>query len=103
MISGESLLKSISIVVAALDQRLASDVVLHVLLGRVESAVITATRSRVNETAGDALDEKRVVDLELNSVLELLLALLEHFVETLGLGDSAREPIEDEAIRKRTR
>lgn len=94
----ETLAQRLGVVVTALHQRLARDVVLHVVLGRVEDAVVGTAGSRVDETARDARDEKGVVDLELDRVLQGQVALAEHGVETLGLGDGAREAVEDEAI-----
>ena len=53
----------------------------------------------MNQAACYPLDKERVVNLELDSVLELLVALLEHTVQTLGLGDGAGEAVENETIR----
>lgn len=99
VVGAETLLQGLGVVVGALDEGLAGDVVLHVLLGRVERAVIAAPGGRVNETAGDALDEERVVDLELDGVLQGLTPLLQHGIETLGLGDSAREAVENKPVK----
>lgn len=52
----------------------------------------------MDEAARDARDEQRVVDLELDCVLQGQVALAEHGVETLGLGDGAGEAVEDEAV-----
>lgn len=93
----EALLESVGIVVGALDQWLARDVVGHLLLGRVELDVVAAARGGVDQTAGDARYEELVVNLELDGVLEGLVALAEHLVETLGLGDGAGETVKDEA------
>lgn len=96
MIGAETLLQSFGVVVGALDKGLASHVILHILLGRVEGAVIAAAGGGMHEATRDALDEERVINLQLNGVLERLIPLLEHGVETLGLGDGAREAVEDE-------
>jgi hypothetical protein len=97
VVGGEALLEGLGVVVGALDEGLARDVVLHVHLGRVEGAVVGAARGRVDEAAGDAGDEQGVVDLELNGVLQGRLLLRQHLVEGLGLGDRPREAVEDEA------
>ena len=97
MVRRQALLQGVGVVVAALDERLARRVVRHGLLGGVEDGVVGAARGRVDEAAGDAGDEEGVVDLELDGVLELLGAGVEHGVEVLGLGDGAGEAVEDEA------
>lgn len=51
----------------------------------------------MDEAAGDAGDEERVVDLELDGVLEGFALVGEHVVEFLGLGHGAGEAVEDEA------
>lgn len=99
VVGHEALLERISVVVGPLDQGLARNVIRHVLLGRVEGAVVAATRGRVHQAARDAGDEQGVVDLKLNGVLQLLLFLGEHLVESLGLGHGAGEAIEDEAVK----
>lgn len=98
MVGTETLLEGVGVVVAALDERLAGNVVLHVLLGRVEGCVVGSAGGGVDETAGDAGDEEAVVNLELDGVLELTLALLEHGVEALGLGDGTGEAVKDETV-----
>lgn len=40
VVGDEALLQSVGVVVASLDERLASDIVLHVVLGRVEGGVV---------------------------------------------------------------
>lgn len=97
VVGGQTLLEGGLVVVSTLDKGLASNVVGHGLLGRVEDLVVRAAGSGVDETTGDTRDKQLVVDAELNGVLERLLAGLEHVVEALGLGDSARETVEDEA------
>lgn len=97
VVGGEALLEGLGVVIAALDKRLAGDVVGHGLLRGVEDLVIGPARGGVDETARDARHEEGIVDLELDGVLEGLVALAEHLVETLGLGDCAGEAVEDEA------
>jgi hypothetical protein len=53
----------------------------------------------VNQTAGNTRDEERVVDLQLDGVLQRLLGGFEHAVELLSLGDCSWEAVEDEAAR----
>jgi hypothetical protein len=54
----------------------------------------------VDQSASNTGNEQRVVDLELDGVLELLVALCEHGIETLSLGDSSGETIENEAAAR---
>lgn len=98
VVSGEALLEGLGVVVGALYQGLAGDVVLHVALGRVEDLVVRAAGGGVHEAAGDARDEEVVVDLQLDGVLEGLLRRREHLVELFGLGDGAGEAVQDEAV-----
>jgi hypothetical protein len=95
----QALLQGLGVVVAALDQRLASDVVLHVILGGVEGGVVGTAGGGVDQAASDASNEERVVDLELDGVLQRLVALLEHNVKTLGLGDGTGEAIQNETAQ----
>jgi len=53
----------------------------------------------VNKTSSDSGDEESIVNLELNSMLKLLLACGKHVVQALGLSDSTRESIKDETIK----
>lgn len=55
----------------------------------------------MNQAAVDTGDEQGVVDLQLNGVLEPLIALPKHRVEALSLGHGARKAVEDEATRGR--
>lgn len=96
VVGNETLLEGIGVVIAALDKRLAGDVVGHGLLGRVEGRVVRAARGGMDQAAGNAFNQKRVVDLELNNVLEGLVALLQHGVETLSLRNRSGETVENE-------
>lgn len=98
VVGSETLGQSLSIVIGALNQGLASDVVLHVGLGRVEDLVVRAAGGGVNQAASDTGHKQAVVNLELNGVLELLLTVRKHVIEALGLGDSSRETIKDETV-----
>jgi hypothetical protein len=100
MVGAETLLEGLLVVIGALDKRLASHVVLHILLGRVESSVVAAARGGMDETTGDTFDEERVVDLKLDSVLKGLVAFLEHGVEAFCLGHSSREAVENETVHR---
>lgn len=100
VVGTQTLLEGIGVVVRALDQRLASHIVLHVALGRVEDLVIRAAGGRVDQTASDASHQERVVDLQLNGALELLLTGEKHVVQTLGLGNSAGETIQNESTSR---
>lgn len=99
----KALLEGVGVVVGALDERLAGDVVDHGHLGRVEGGVVGAARCWVDQATRDARDQQGVVDLQLHSVLQGLVALLEHCVETLSLGNGTRETVEDESARMEKR
>lgn len=100
VVGNQALLEGLSVVIAALDKRLAGDIVGHGLLRGVECCVVGSARGRVDETAGDTLDKESIIDLQLNNVLESLLALLEHGVEAFGLGNGSGEAIKDETAGK---
>lgn len=51
----------------------------------------------MDEAAGDTRDEEGVVNLKLDGVVEGLVFCGEHGVQALGLGDSAREAVENES------
>ena len=97
VICAQSCRQRLLVVVAALNQWLASDIVGHRFLGWVEDLVVAAAGGGVDETAGDAGDEEGVVDLELDGVHEGFRLGFEHLVEALCLGDCAWETVEDEA------
>lgn len=96
VVGSEALGECVGIVIGTLDQRLAGNVVLHLLLGRVEDLVVRAARGRVHQTAGDTGDEQGVVNLQFNGVLKFLLAGSKHVIQALGLSDSPRETVQDE-------
>jgi hypothetical protein len=52
----------------------------------------------MDETASNAGDEERVVDLELDCVLQGLLGGFKHAVELLSLDNRSWEAVEDEAV-----
>lgn len=96
----KTLLQGVGVVVGALDQRFTGDIVLHLLLGRVEDLVVRAARSRVDQAASNSGNQEGIIDLQLNGVLKLLLALGKHVIQTLSLGNGTRETIKDETIEK---
>lgn len=63
-----------------------------------ELLVVTSTGSRVDQSTGNSGNEQVVVDEELDGVFERLLALLEHLIELLSLGNVTRETVEDETV-----
>ena len=97
VVGRKTLLKRLGVVIRALDEGLAGGVVGHGHLGGVEDLVVRAARGGVDETASDAGDEQGIIDLQLNGVLQGLVALAQHGVEALGLGHGAREAVEDKA------
>lgn len=82
-----------------MDKGLSGNIVGHGGLWWVEDLVVRTARGGVDETAGDSRNKELVVNAELNGVLERQASLVEHVVEALGLGDSARETIEDESVK----
>ena len=51
------------------------------------------------ETAGNPLDQRLLVDLHQDHVVEVAVGGFQHAVERLGLRHGAREAVEDEAVR----
>lgn len=101
MVGSQTLGQGVGVVIGTLDQGLAGDVVLHVILGGVEDLVVGTAGGRVDETAGDTSHQQGIINLQLNGVLELLLASEKHIVETLGLGDCPGETVQNEAVGPR--
>ena len=58
-----------------------------------ELLVVRASAARVDETTRNSGNEKRIVDLELNDMVELLLAPRQHFVQLLSLRNRPREAV----------
>ena len=85
MVGGEALDKRLRVVVRALDERLARDVVRHGLLGRVEHLVVRPARRNVEQAPRDPLDKQLVVDGELKDYVNLGVPLRQHAVQALGL------------------
>ena len=98
VVGSQSLLESSLVVVASLDQGLASDIIGHVRLGGVEDLVVRSAGRRVDETTSNSGNEEIIVNAELDSMLERELPRSKHLIKTLGLGDCARETIKDEAV-----
>lgn len=96
VVSSQTLGEGLGIVVRALDQRLAGNVVLHVRLGRVKNLVVRAAGSRVDQTTSNTSDKQSVVNLQFHGMLELLLAGREHVVKALSLRNRPGETIQDE-------
>lgn len=94
----QTLGKGVGVVVGTLDKRLAGDVVLHVFLGGVENLVVRPSRGGVDQTTSNSCDQKGIVNLQLDSVLELLVALVKHVVQTLSLGNGTRETVQNEPV-----
>jgi hypothetical protein len=60
--------------------------------------VIAFAAFGAGEAAGDALDQRVLVDLQLDHMVELAAALGEQQVERLGLGAGAGIAVEDRAL-----
>ncbi|KAH3668618.1 hypothetical protein OGAPHI_002372 [Ogataea philodendri] len=98
VVGDKSLLQSINVIVRSLDQWLASDVVLHLLLRRVEQLVVRSTGSWVDQSAGDTGNQQLVIDLELHSFLKRSLVGGQHLVELLGLRNGSWESVQNEPV-----
>lgn len=77
----ESLAQCRFVVVAALHEGLASEVVLASHVRGLEVDVVRATRGHVDQAASDALHQQLFVDLELQRAIELGVLALQHDVE----------------------
>jgi hypothetical protein len=93
VVRGQSLLEGLSIVVRPLDQRLAGYIILHILLGGVEDLVVRTSRGRVDQATRYPCNQQRIINLQLDGVVQLLLAARKHVIQTLCLGNGAREAI----------
>jgi hypothetical protein len=67
--------------------------------GRLERVVVACATLGAGEPARDPLDQRLVVDRDLDDRVELEAALLEHAVQRFGLRHRARVAVEDEALR----
>lgn len=65
-------------------------------MNALEFLVVCSAAGRVDESTGNAGDEKLIVNLELDDGIELLFALFQHLVEFLSLDNSTRETVENE-------
>ena len=54
----------------------------------------------MDESAGNTGNEQSIVDLQFNGVVELLLAVVQHVVQTLGLGHGTRETVKNETASR---
>lgn len=84
-------------VVAALDERLARDIINHLYLRRVEVDVVGAARGRVDDAASDASDEQVVRDNEVDDAIDGFLGA-QQLVQDACLRGRPRKAIEDEAV-----
>lgn len=94
----ETLLESVGIVVRTLNKRLSGNVVLAGNLRGSKLDVVGAARGRVHKTASDTADQEVVLDLELDGVLDRLLASVKHLVQLLRLNHGTGEAVQDEAV-----
>ena len=54
----------------------------------------------MQESARYTSNKKLIINLELDGVLQWPAALLEHGVQSLGLGDCSRKAVKDEATQR---
>ena len=52
----------------------------------------------MNKAASDAGNKKTVVDLKLHGMLKLLLLIMKHFVQSLGLCHRSGKAVKDETV-----
>lgn len=97
VVSRKTLLQRLGVVIGTLNQGLAGDIILHIVLGRVEDLVVRPSRGRVDKTSRNSGDQEGIVDLKLNSMLELLVTSFKHVIQTLSLSNSTREAIQNES------
>lgn len=98
VVGDQALLEGLGVVVRALDERLASDVVLHGDLGGSELSVVRAARGDVDQASSDAGHQQVVVNGQLDNGVQVLLLVLQHGIELLGLDSGAGESIENESV-----
>src|SRR3546814_19631480 len=65
-------------------------------LRRLEAIVIAGPASRTGEAAGNTLDQRLLVDLQFDHVIEPEFLALQQRIEGLGLGAGARAAVENE-------
>ena len=92
-----SLSQDLGVIVLALDKRLASEVVLALNLGWVELDVVRSATCGVNAATLNSLNKNVIVDLELNSLVDLLATRAEHAVELLSLNSGSGEAVKQES------
>lgn len=85
-------------VIAALDERLAGDIVFACHLGRAEEQVVGAATGGVNQATGDSLDKQLVVDVQVDHLVDADVLLLQKAVQNLSLVDGSGKPIKDETL-----
>src|SRR5205823_13024336 len=98
MIDLEAGLDRLGPVVGAADEFAAAAYVADPLAARpVIPLVIARAALRAGEPARQPIDERRLVDVEQDHMVEFQIMLSEHRVERLCLRNVARKPVEDEA------
>lgn len=100
VVSGQSLLQCLGVVIRALDKRLPSDVVGHLLLRWVEDFVVGSSRARVDQSARYPRNKKTVINLEFDGMLQRLLAFAKHVIQSFSLSNCTREPVKDETVKR---
>ena len=77
----QTLLEDLGVVILSLDQRLASDIVLTLLLRGVEHDVVGATASGVHSSAGNTLDQLLIGHIEGKNGVNLHSVSSKHLIE----------------------
>lgn len=91
----QTLLEDLGVVVLSLDQRLASDIVLTLLLRGVEHDVVGAAASGVHSSTGDALDQLLVGHVEGKNGVNLHSVGSKHLVELIIINDWWKKGVEN--------
>lgn len=97
MVGDQSLFQRLDVIVCALDESFARNIVGHGFFGRMEDLVVRAPRGRVDQSACDAGYEDVVGDQQLNCLAERLVFFLQHLVELFCLFDRSGKAIQNEA------
>lgn len=91
-------LQLLSGIVTTLHQRLASNVILALILGRVEVDIVGASGGSVDQATSDTLDQEIIVDAQVDHLVNGNTLLGQHGVQKLGLCHSSGETIQDETL-----
>ena len=95
MVGLHSAAEDFGVIVLALDEGFTSEIVMTLNLRGVELDMVGTTGGRVDTTALNTLNKDIVIDLELNSLVNDCLLLLEHAIELLSLDSGSWETVKE--------